>query len=284
MRIGSIIAYLDNYLSRNGIRSIDPVTANAILENAGLLKDSKDRPGKPLRDLLRKGDIPHAYQKAGKGSNWTIPLSTADFKTTKHQTFESNFNELIKNTISQNANLNDILQLGKQLQDARIKYKPEHIKYLLVAQAPPDNLERFFYYENVHEHDYLFLGVIKAIYPTLKDNFLMSGRSSAVKKLILKKFQTDGFYLMDLSEFPLSKMTGNLESQVPLLIQRIKAVIDKKTKIILIKTDVYDISFGLLCEAGFENVINCKIPFPAQGGQVKFQSQFKEALKLAGYQ
>jgi hypothetical protein len=39
------------------------------------LKDSKDSPGKPLRDLLRKGGIPHAYQVGGKRSSWTIPKS-----------------------------------------------------------------------------------------------------------------------------------------------------------------------------------------------------------------
>ena len=37
----------------------------------------------------------------------------------------------------------DILQLKKQLEKARQKYKPERVKYLLVAEAPPDSLERF---------------------------------------------------------------------------------------------------------------------------------------------
>lgn len=71
-----IIEYLDNYLIQNGRLSIEPVEANAILAKAGILRDSKDRPGKPLRELLRDGKLPHAYQIAGKGSSWTIPQSS----------------------------------------------------------------------------------------------------------------------------------------------------------------------------------------------------------------
>jgi hypothetical protein len=73
--IKAIISHLDTYLTRTGQPNIDPVEANAILARAGLLTDSKDRPGKPLRDLLRKGLLPHAFQSGGKGSSWTIPHS-----------------------------------------------------------------------------------------------------------------------------------------------------------------------------------------------------------------
>ena len=72
----SITTFLDDYLTKTGRTSIDPVEANALLEKAGLLRDSKDRPGKPLRDLLRKGQLPHAFQAGGKGSSWTIPHSS----------------------------------------------------------------------------------------------------------------------------------------------------------------------------------------------------------------
>jgi hypothetical protein len=73
--IKAIITYLDTYLTRTGQTSIDPVEANAVLAKAGLLSDSKDRPGKPLRNLLRDGQLPHAFQSGGKGSSWTIPHS-----------------------------------------------------------------------------------------------------------------------------------------------------------------------------------------------------------------
>ncbi|MBK9525246.1 MAG: hypothetical protein IPO39_10940 [Bacteroidetes bacterium] len=71
----AIIECLDNYMTRKGLKSINAIEANAVLAKAGLLADSKERPGKPLRDLLRKGKLPHAYQTGGKGSAWIIPLS-----------------------------------------------------------------------------------------------------------------------------------------------------------------------------------------------------------------
>ncbi|HEX4372589.1 MAG TPA: hypothetical protein VHZ50_04700, partial [Puia sp.] len=75
MNITAIISHLDNYLLQSGQESIGPVEGNAILAKAGLLKDNDLRKGKPLRELLRGGKIPHAYQAGVKGSEWTIPHS-----------------------------------------------------------------------------------------------------------------------------------------------------------------------------------------------------------------
>src|SRR5690606_4500931 len=137
----------------------------------------------------------------------------------------------------------DISQLKKQLEEARQKYKPETVKYLLVAEAPPDSLERFFYYDNVREHDYLFLGIAEALYPKLKEQYLLNRRNNEIKNSILQKFQQEGFYLLDLSELPLSLINTNLRSQLPNLIERIKSVANDNTQIILIKANVYDIAF-----------------------------------------
>ncbi len=43
---------------RNTQPDITAVDANKILAQVGLLSDSKDRPGLPLRKLLREGKIP----------------------------------------------------------------------------------------------------------------------------------------------------------------------------------------------------------------------------------
>ena len=63
--------------------------------------------------------------------------------------------------------------------------------------------------------------------------------------------------------------------------QNIKNVSNEETKIILIKTNVYDIAFETL-NRDFKNVINCRIPFPGQGWQKEFQIKFKKALDMAG--
>ena len=80
-----ISQFLDEYLQRTGRESIGAVEANALLDKAGILKDNPQRPGLPLRNKLRKGELPYAYQVAGKGSEWVIPLSTAKREDTNQQ-------------------------------------------------------------------------------------------------------------------------------------------------------------------------------------------------------
>ncbi len=284
--MNTIIKHLDDYLTRTGRSSIDPVEANALLAKAGILRDSIDRPGKPLRDLLRKGQLPHAFQSGGKGSSWTIPHSSSRRgSSTNYPTPSQPIKKIVDaENQSKTSGTIDPVELKKQLEKARHKYKPDKIKYLLIAEAPPDSVERFFYYENVHQHDYLFLGVAQALYPNLKEKYLASRRPSDIKKSILEKLKSEEFYLLDLSELPLTLLNQSLESQLPNLVKKIKEIVDKqRTKIILIKATVYDTVFKRLLQEGFENVIDVRIPFPGQGGQIRFQNDFKKALELAGY-
>lgn len=187
-----IIKFIDDYLIKTGRTSIDPVEANALLSKAGILRDSIDRPGKPLRDLLRKGQLPHAFQAGGKGSNWTIPISSkGKSSVSNYSSLKEDHSKVTPNMATKaDETIINISQLKNQLENARQKFKPEIIRYLLVAEAPPDSLERFFYYENVRQHDYLFLGVAEALYPKHKEKFLLSGRSSEVKKQSYGHFRT----------------------------------------------------------------------------------------------
>lgn len=74
--VKAIIKFLDDYIERNNIISLTPPEANELLDKAGLLKDSSTRKGKPLRDLLRAGELPHAIQVGGKYQSWRIPSSS----------------------------------------------------------------------------------------------------------------------------------------------------------------------------------------------------------------
>lgn len=271
--ISEINRVLDQHLTETGKQSTNPVEANAILAEKGILRNSKSRPGEPLRKLLKKGVFSHAFQSAGKGSHWIIPHS-------------SNINPIVPqsdnktNAILQKQNVsmkNDINDLKRKLEDARLKYKPDKIEYLLIAEAPPDNIERFFYYEDVRKHDYLFLAIVEALYPDQKEKFLSSGRCSHMKELILCKLKTDGFYLLDLSELPIKFLNNDLSEQLPSLVKRINDVVDKQTNIILIKATVYDAAFLYLHDKGF-NIVDIKIPFPSSGRQNEFQTKFREAL------
>lgn len=126
-----IIKYLDDYLMKNHIQFISAPEANKILEEAGLLKDSNNNTGKPLRELLRKGYFPHAYQENGKNSRWKIPHS-------KNDTVNLHCQEK-KDMAGKKQSKNDINELQNRIENSRLNYKPDKIKYLLIAQAPPDN-------------------------------------------------------------------------------------------------------------------------------------------------
>ncbi len=69
---------LQNHMRDRGLRELDPVTAGALLGSVRILRDSRTRPGLPLRNLLRAGLIPGAYQVPNtKYGRWHIPLLTS---------------------------------------------------------------------------------------------------------------------------------------------------------------------------------------------------------------
>jgi hypothetical protein len=77
--IEKIIAFLDSHLEKTGRFFLTAVEANKLLEQAGLLRDSPNRPGLPLRKLLRSGKIPHARQEPQrKYGRWYIPHSARE--------------------------------------------------------------------------------------------------------------------------------------------------------------------------------------------------------------
>lgn len=175
----------------------------------------------------------------------------------------------------------DAIAIRKQIDDARAKYKPESIKLLFVAEAPPETTERFFYYERVKDNDWLYIAIVKAL--SMCDDYDVK-KMRANKKMILQLLQQDGIFLMDLSPVPLKKgMKAKRHKEG--FRQRLsneKAVNKDDTSIILIKANVYDCLFTELKENGY-NVQNQRIPFPASGQQQKFAEKMKEALEGINY-
>ncbi len=64
--LAAINAALQTFACASSERRVAAVPAAAELDRLGVLSDSDSRPGKPLRDLLRRGLIDHAYQEAGR--------------------------------------------------------------------------------------------------------------------------------------------------------------------------------------------------------------------------
>ncbi len=186
-----IIKAIDDELKRTGKKYLTPPEANKILERLHILNDRDARSGLPLRKLLRQGRIPHAYQIDGKGSEWRIPNSS--YKNSKASNYSEQKSIKNKTKPVDNKIKIDFTNVKKQIEKARERYKPDVIKYILVAEAPPESLDRFFYFLNVKSSDWLFLGVMQTLYPLQKDKYILRKRDSALKENLLLQFKRRWF-------------------------------------------------------------------------------------------
>ena len=86
----------------------------------------------------------------------------------------------------------DIRFIRNRYAKARNKYKPRQVNVLLIAEGPPNNLDRYFYFEEVKTHDSLFLEIMGILYPEQKKRYLASRRDSLLKEDLLEAFKEDG--------------------------------------------------------------------------------------------
>ena len=169
-------------------------------------------------------------------------------------------------------------------ESARRKYKPETIKYLLIAEAPPKvKSKRFFYFENVRRYDNLFLETMRVLYldacSDIKD-------VRQRKHEFLKKFQKDGFYLIDASDKPMedtrrARKKRQIEESSPTLKKKVRSLASKKTRIILISSTVYKVCYSRLKSEGFNVMNECAIPLPI-GWQKEFRKKLSALLSRYG--
>lgn len=171
----------------------------------------------------------------------------------------------------------DLQFLQETYAKARNKFKPSRIRVLLIAESPPCNLGRHFYFEDVKVQDSLFLEIMGILYPEQKQQYLSSGRETELKTELLETFKEDGYWLIDLSEIPGRLYDGPLEDFLPSLLTRLEKNIDKSTPVILIKANVFDICYGPLLANGYK-VSPERLPFPGSGQQRVFREKFGKAL------
>jgi hypothetical protein len=173
----------------------------------------------------------------------------------------------------------EIRFLQERYASARNKYKPRDIRILLIAEAPPDNLDRHFYFAAVKTQDSLFLEIMGILYPEQKKQYLESGRDTELKQELLELFREDGYFLIELSELPCSLLEGQPEEEVQALPDRLSHLINKKTPVILIKANVYDLCYEKLSANGYR-VHPDRLPFPGSGQQRVFREKFRKAIAL----
>ncbi|MHA1191647.1 MAG: hypothetical protein ACTSP9_05050 [Promethearchaeota archaeon] len=166
-----------------------------------------------------------------------------------------------------------------------LKYKPEKkkLKYLFIAESPPygptkDGKPRYFYFDDVAEKDNLLRYIIKGVFS--------EEYNKTNKKRWLSELRDNGFFLIDAVEYPIDNLpegkerNDHIKKNIPILIEKIKDLVNNNTKIILIKRNIFEILIKKLKTPEF-NVINKKLlPFPSRGWQNKFSEELSELLKI----
>ena len=170
----------------------------------------------------------------------------------------------------------------------RQQYKPAHVKVLMIAESPPPGADvqssRHFYRSDMaRRDDRLFVNTIKALYPEAAD--MTEGEIEPEKEVWLRRFQQDGWYMIEaLEESQVHEVTKQQRQEriadtLPRLLERVKELADKDTKIILIKSNVFEVAAEPLRAAGFEFLNKRLLDYPGRFNQRAYREKLAAMAK-----
>lgn len=189
--VDRIIACIDHHLDQTGLDAITATEAAQVLDTAGLLRDSRHRPGLPLRRLLRDRQIPHAYQDPpGPYGRWKIPHSARRRAAPGHREITGSQK---RTPLSPAAS-----ELGSaepsKFEALRLSYRSSRVEVLFVGESVPAG-GTFFYSANSN------------LFQFTRDAFaLTSDRQFASGEAFLEFFRDLGCYLDDLCRIPVNQL------------------------------------------------------------------------------
>jgi hypothetical protein len=170
-------------------------------------------------------------------------------------------------------------------ESARKKYRPKKLRYLLIAEAPPSG-GRFFYFDDVPTGDSLFLETMKVLYPADCSDI----KSVRMRKAqFLRRFQEDGFFLIDALDEPTPNRATPRQKQrqilaaLPALLKKVEELLDENVKIILISANVFAVCAAALRKKGFSVLNDEQIEFPASGHQREYRQKLDPLLVKRGW-
>lgn len=170
----------------------------------------------------------------------------------------------------------------------RQQHRPQHIKTLLIAESPPPSAEtqssrHFYRSEKIRSGDRLFTNTIRALYP--ETITLTERQLEEEKEHWLQKFQTDGWFMIEALEGSLQHHVTKQERQeaihahLPRLLERVRALATHDTKIILIKSNVFEVAAEPFRRAGY-NVLNTElVDYPGRFNQQAYRRKLAALTK-----
>lgn len=143
------------------------------------------------------------------------------------------------------------------------RWRPDPIDLLLVVEAPPSALDRYFYFEDVRAHDSLFRHVVEAV---------LGEKPSRDKAPYLDALRERGVFLIDLCVDPFGDRREAIPRCVPDLVRRVRGL--RPRRLVLIGADVYDSAYDVLRDAAVP-VEDLRLPYPGSGQQRRFLHEFR---------
>jgi hypothetical protein len=158
-------------------------------------------------------------------------------------------------------------------------FRPSKTNCLLVTDAPPEDLENHFYLAEAKGPEPFFLSIMEILYPELKADYLNRRRPLNVRQEMLRKFQADGFYYLEMLDIPLQYHQGFLSNAFPDLLSRIKQTAEKTAAVILLKSTTFEAVYDNIKRVGYRRTAPFTVPFPDQSQTKEFEDKFRRALK-----
>lgn len=171
----------------------------------------------------------------------------------------------------------------------RQRFRPQKVRYLLIAESPPpvatvSSSRHFYRTDQVRKDDRLFVNTIKALYPETEK--LTEGELEQAKEYWLGRFQQDGWYMIEaLKESQPHEVTKRqrqerIREELTSLIRRVSVLADKHTKLILIKSNVFEIAAAPLKGAGY-NILNTElVDYPGHFNQRAYREKLRRLVRL----
>lgn len=238
MSSGQIGKFLQEELRRRSLDEVPAVEAARWLDRKGLLPDDRDRPGKPLRQLMRDGEVHGAEQRPPKPHGlWFV------VRQVRASGAESG-------VVAKSA---DAREEPSEITDARARYRPDEVKVLLIGESRPAG-GTFFYLGN------------SILFAATREAFLRA-RPDVDPEKFLAAFKVSGCYLEDLCLRPVNKLpdvereAARVEA-IPDLAARIEGL--NPEVIVVVMQGIADEARGALAMAELDSVPTEFVPFPRE--------------------
>lgn len=166
----------------------------------------------------------------------------------------------------------------------RRHFRPAIIHLLLIAESPPpaasiQSSRHFYRYDQIRHDDRLFTNTIRALYPELEH--ATEAALEADKQQLLERFKRSGGYMIEAldesqpHEATKKQRQERIRLSLPTLIGKVRSLASPETKIVLIKSNVFDVALEPIRDAGF-TVLNTKlVDYPGQFNQSAYRTKLR---------